>query len=255
MKPSVPFRGGWFGASLALGLILLGITGQEAKADVACGVSDSTTGDSALVTFQAVSGGINVIVTNTETLTGTLDISHAISQVQFTVGGGLGLPSSFDSLTAAKITYSGTVGTVGPTTTYSPPSMDPNLHWEFSTPAANSVGLATVAGGPLGLPALGGGPHELIVQPNSAGNPSLSADSHNPSFNGTATFFLADSTVPPNLTAANITGVSVAFGTGPETTLETTVIASVVPEPSTLAIAGLGGLGFVGYGLRRRLKK
>jgi hypothetical protein len=29
----------------------------------------------------------------------------------------------------------------------------------------------------------------------------------------------------------------------------------VVPEPSTLALAGLGALGFVGYGLRRRLKK
>jgi hypothetical protein len=28
-----------------------------------------------------------------------------------------------------------------------------------------------------------------------------------------------------------------------------------VPEPSTLAIAGLGALGFVGFGLRRRLKK
>jgi hypothetical protein len=30
---------------------------------------------------------------------------------------------------------------------------------------------------------------------------------------------------------------------------------SVVPEPSTMAIAGLGALGFIGYGLRRRLKK
>jgi hypothetical protein len=28
-----------------------------------------------------------------------------------------------------------------------------------------------------------------------------------------------------------------------------------VPEPSTLAIAGLGTLGFLGYGLRRRVKK
>jgi hypothetical protein len=30
---------------------------------------------------------------------------------------------------------------------------------------------------------------------------------------------------------------------------------SVVPEPSTLAVATLGALGFIGYGLRRRLKK
>lgn len=28
-----------------------------------------------------------------------------------------------------------------------------------------------------------------------------------------------------------------------------------IPEPSSMAIAGLGALGFVGYGLRRRLKK
>jgi hypothetical protein len=28
-----------------------------------------------------------------------------------------------------------------------------------------------------------------------------------------------------------------------------------VPEPSTLAIAGLGALGFIGFGLRRRLTK
>jgi len=32
-------------------------------------------------------------------------------------------------------------------------------------------------------------------------------------------------------------------------------ISTAVPEPSTLAVAGLGALGFIGYGLRRRLKK
>jgi len=37
--------------------------------------------------------------------------------------------------------------------------------------------------------------------------------------------------------------------------LRTGVAAPAVPEPSTLAIAGLGALGFAGYGLRRRLKK
>jgi hypothetical protein len=30
---------------------------------------------------------------------------------------------------------------------------------------------------------------------------------------------------------------------------------TAIPEPSTMAIAGLGALGFIGYGLRRRLKK
>src|SRR4051812_40430151 len=34
MRPRTTFLGGWLGASLALGLILLGITGQEAKAEL-----------------------------------------------------------------------------------------------------------------------------------------------------------------------------------------------------------------------------
>jgi len=36
------------------------------------------------------------------------------------------------------------------------------------------------------------------------------------------------------------------------TTLTQTTTQQVVPEPSTLAIAGLGALGMIGYGLRRR---
>jgi hypothetical protein len=42
---------------------------------------------------------------------------------------------------------------------------------------------------------------------------------------------------PPN-PAVNITGTS--------------TVAGVVPEPSSMALAGLGALGFIGYGLRRR---
>lgn len=34
-----------------------------------------------------------------------------------------------------------------------------------------------------------------------------------------------------------------------------TMADHIVPEPSTMAMAGLGALGFIGYGFRRRLKK
>lgn len=59
------------------------------------------------------------------------------------------------------------------------------------------------------------------------------------------------SSVTPGQTAA-VVAVEVV-----NTTTGVTGFAAggAVPEPSSLAIAGLGGLGFIGYGLRRRLKK
>jgi hypothetical protein len=65
--------------------------------------------------------------------------------------------------------------------------------------------------------------------------------------------------------AANASGYFVAahiFVTPSPANASNTALATgyavdspAVPEPSTLALAGLGALGFVGYGLRRRLKK
>jgi hypothetical protein len=47
-----------------------------------------------------------------------------------------------------------------------------------------------------------------------------------------------------------LSNVSLGFGTGPDKILDATVVPPV-PEPSTLDIAGLGALGFIGYGLRQ----
>jgi hypothetical protein len=50
--------------------------------------------------------------------------------------------------------------------------------------------------------------------------------------------------------------VKVSFGTGPDKTFSgSRDTPPSVPEPSTMALAALGGLGFLGYGLRRLLKK
>jgi hypothetical protein len=54
-----------------------------------------------------------------------------------------------------------------------------------------------------------------------------------------------------DLTAATLSGVQLLFGTAGTGVLD----ANPVPEPSTLAIAGLCGLAFIGYGLRRRRQK
>jgi hypothetical protein len=63
--------------------------------------------------------------------------------------------------------------------------------------------------------------------------------------------------VGTTLTAADITQVAFQYGT--DLTTDTRLPGggppappSSVPEPSTLAIAGLGALGLIGYGLRRR---
>jgi hypothetical protein len=81
------------------------------------------------------------------------------------------------------------------------------------------------------------------------------ADSHFDSYYiGPTNFFITvpGVTTSTKLTAANFTGVSVGFGTGPDAVLHASV---AVPEPSTLAVAGLGALAFIGYGLRRRRKE
>src|SRR5262249_20152932 len=53
-------------------------------------------------------------------------------------------------------------------------------------------------------------------------------------------------------TLADITKVSFQYGTALS---DANVPASGVPEPSSLAIAGLGGLGLLGYRLRRQRTK
>jgi len=59
----------------------------------------------------------------------------------------------------------------------------------------------------------------------------------------------------------NVGTFAVAYGEDTSSSLAYTSpfteagLTTGVPEPSTLAIAGLGVLGFVGYGLRRRVKK
>jgi hypothetical protein len=75
---------------------------------------------------------------------------------------------------------------------------------------------------------------------------SFTADHHNPYVNQTATFTITGSNITAGTT---ITDVVFSFGT------ESGDNVAAVPEPSTMAIAGLGTLGFMGYGLRRRLKK
>jgi len=60
----------------------------------------------------------------------------------------------------------------------------------------------------------------------------------------------------PSITSSTqITGVTFQFGTHPGQNQLAGTDPPSVPEPSTLALTGLGALGFLGYALRRRMMK
>jgi hypothetical protein len=233
---------------LALTLVLGGAV--RSRADATYSLADNGSGNAASATFTSVAGGIEITVTNNEANTG--DIANAVSQVQFTFNPAtVGQASSLTELSGLEISYSGKgAGTVTGPFDYAPVSNDPNLHWSLDPTNAHTTSLVNVSGG--GLTGPGGQPDELIVALNSMATANSPA-SHNPSFDGTAHFFLADALVPANLTASDITGVKFSFGTTPETVLSTgTVVLQSVPEPSSLVLGGTAALLGLGIAWRRR---
>jgi hypothetical protein len=222
--------------------------------------SDSDGKLAATVTFTAVNGGIEISVTNTET--GTIAKGQAISALAFSVAG-LKTPTLFSEFTGKSVSSSSfTPGAAFPSGSQTITKFDDTYksgadvidHWGFST-KGSSVTLATAGAGS------GKGNPDYMILPSTgtAGSgSSLNQGKFDPYVLGTANFFLkvAGVTTSTVLTAANFTGLSVSFGTGPDKSLGTVPSAPhPVPEPSNMAIAGLGALGFIGYGLRRRLKK
>jgi hypothetical protein len=231
----------WALVTLAL---LLGGTGY-ARAGVLYTLNDNANGVSATALFQTVAGGIEITVTNTES--NTADAAHAISQIRFTVGGGLSLPSSFTKIAGTTTDFSGTTKSI----TVSPPTS--TEYWSFQS-GGTTVSLWTVDGN--GLNGYGGQPNHLIVAAGSTPNASLT-NTHLPSFIGPVNFFLAASSVPSNLTKADITGVKFSFGTQPEVSLDKASGSDdvVAPEPSTILGAVTASLLGLGYAWRRRTAK
>jgi len=230
---------------IGLGAAVVVVTALEgpAKADLTYTLNDTTNGVSATAVFSIVNGQIKIAVTNTEA--NTLDAGQAISQIQFTVNGTTtGLPTAFTELK-------------GTTTDFSNPPVNiddkPPLtsdHWPFAA-SGTTVSLFNV-GGPIG-----GQPSHLIVAAGSTPDSSLT-NTHIPSFIGEVDFFFSDPTLPSNLTTSDITGLKFAFGTGPEVPLEVATGSDTppaVPEPSSVIVAVVCAVGFLGYGLRRRMWK
>jgi hypothetical protein len=229
--------------------LLLGMRDGRAKADVIYTVSlnSASAGGpvSAQAIFTAVAGGIEIRVRNTEA--NTTNAGQAISQIQFAVGGGLGVPTAITSIQGMVTDF------VNPPTTQTFPA-GAGSHWG-SVSSGSTFTLVDVSS--PGLTGPGGQPNHLIVAPGSTPNASLTG-THLPSFIGEVDFFLADASVTAgtDLTLANITGVNFSFGTGPEVLLASgtgsTITSQAVPEPASLTLVGVGAVSLLGYRWRRR---
>jgi len=85
----------------------------------------------------------------------------------------------------------------------------------------------------------------------SGSTTSISANFGNNSFSQPETLSLSLTGLAPNAPGAGSFGFANFTGNDSGNTSASLTIASV-PEPSSLAIAGIGALGLIGYGLRRR---
>jgi hypothetical protein len=191
----------------------------------------------ASATFTSSAG--KLIITLTDLLANPKTVAQLLSDLSFTVSGGSATltGSSLSSSSGQEITVAGNgTATTGSTVA---------TGWPYSF--SGSVGtLNRLAGS---------GANHLIIGPPGAGGIYSNANSsiagnvpHNPFLNQSATFTISGS----GITAATVvTAATFSFGT----TSGVNVNGVPVPEPSTMAIAGLGAIGFIGFGLRRRLKK
>jgi hypothetical protein len=214
-----------------LGLLLGGV--KPARADFMWTLTGSSV--SGTVNFVKVTGGFEIKVINTES--NTADASQAISQIQLTLGGGLGVPTSFTEIKGTATDFTNPTTSVDDT-----PASGVADHWKFST-SGSTVSIFDV-NGPVGQP------DHLIVAAGSTPNSSLT-NTHLPSFIGETDFFFADATVPSAFTTSDVTGVKLAFGTQPETPLTgLTAPSSTVPEPATFYL-----LGGIAIAIVSRLRK
>jgi hypothetical protein len=252
-------------ALLASTLVWCGVMPRNAIADLQFTTnpgSDSDGAVAATVNFYAINGGIEIVVQNIETA--EIAKGQAISAVQFSVAGGLSLPTKFYELSGSSVDSAkfsgGKFPGSAPVTPFNATGSNVIDHWGLTKPASSTVYLATAGNG-----APGGNPLYMILPSsgtyNDAGKSKSLADGHfDPYILGSATFFLTVPGVTTStvLTTTKIPNVQVYFGTGPDTPKGITTIGhdpsiQSVPEPSSLTIVLVScGLGLVGVRARRR---
>jgi hypothetical protein len=230
-------------AMAGVALMIVAIATPAARASITFVTpsgSNDTAGDpvSASATFTVTSGSISITLTNLQT--DMKDAGQLLSDLQFTVSNGSLSGSSLSSSSGNLIT----------------------VHQKGST-TAGSTGVSTgwaysASNGELnGLNGKNKASRTIIGPANSSGTPYPDANSsiagngpHNPFLDGSATFTIAGTGITSSTTIASAT---FSFGTASGDNIDGVPVSSV-PEPSTMALAGLGAIGFLAHGLRRRLK-
>jgi hypothetical protein len=208
------------GASLALGLILLGATGQQVLADSATYTIDASNSFTGAGSGPWGTATIDVTSSTSVTFSFTAAPGFAIFGLAFNFNGSAGGGSGSITL---------------------PASVNPGFSWTTAGHQLDNIGTFT-------------GEHYK----GSGMSQSLTSGSFTLSGTGLTLAMFQGVAGPPNNNAPM--GAVLGFdegviGTGSTGFTGAQTLAPAVPEPSSMAIGSLGALGFVGYGLRRRLKK
>jgi hypothetical protein len=218
-----------------------------ARADFVTFIAVGQDGDkepvSATVQITTGNGTITIKVINNEGGANVDSVGQAISALQFTLGS-----------TPTSVTGAGAVGqmiTVDANGHMSTTSGSPDWENNLTKLTANSYEIsASGSGKPLDM---------VLGMPDTSGNyPNANTSitknqppqTFQPFVMGSATFTL---NAPGVTTNTKVTGTSIGFGTGPDFFLPGVEVA---PEPSALALSGIGlaALGLGGF-IRRRLRR
>ncbi len=206
----------------------------------------SSTDRSASVDFSLSGTTLTVTLTNTSTVTTTPDATWVLGAVGFNSTSSALTPVSA-TVPSGSTLLGSVVNNVGEGWQY-----ESGISFHSYNSGISETGLGVF--GPDGnfySPGvkLDGSDYGVVGSAGTNGsNPSVKE----PLVESTIVFTL---TTPSGFTLADL-GSTVVFQYGTDLS-EPTLTGDLVPvpEPSTMAIAGLGALGFMGYGLRRRLKK
>jgi hypothetical protein len=198
----------------------------------------------ATATFTISAGHITITIRDLEV--NPTSVGQTINGVSFALSNGTTAGSLSSQKGIQRSVTSKSPG--GYTDVGSPASPDTGSKiWNYNQ--ANLGIEVTSLGNHAAVPTVIGDPNGSNAYSNANG--SITGN-HNPFLAGTVTLVLNIAGVASGTT---ITKMHFQFGTSEGEGTVGGKPPAAIPEPSTLAIATLGALGFVGLGLRRRIKK